>query len=708
MKRALASTFLVLGWVLMLAGVATPAGAETTGLPVGRVALIGVSGLSWSDLDAANTPNLWRLTGESALGSMSVRTVGTVTCPYDAWLTVSAGSRSAVGYRCGAPPTPQPQGTGAVIPDFDWLTEMAEQKYTGTLGTAARAAGKCTTAIGPGAALALADRAGRVDVYAPTPTALDTAAWSRCDLIAVDVDVLVAPYLKKDGHLSRESAEPIPAAERAALVRQADTVVGEALARIPADATLLVAGVSDHASVPHLRVGMWRTAGAAGHHLGSASTHRDDMVILPDITATMLATAGIATPDSVVGVPWEIGRAADRDTAVTVLKGADVAGQTIRALGAAFFTTLAVLQVVFYLLAYLLLRRRRSRPLIRIAGLALASLPAATYLANLIPWWRFPAPLAGLIGGILGFAALTCLLALAGPWRRHLLGPPTVVAAVTAAVLGGDLLTGTTLQLNSVMGFNGVNGARYYGLGNIPFALFATSVLLVSAAIGQALINRGRRLAAVAVILVLGTSAMILGGWPGVGSDFGGVIAFVPGIAVAALLIAGQRVSLAKLGVACVGGGVTVMAIAYLDYLRPAASQTHLGRFFGQVLTGEALPVITRKLAAMLGTLLNPNLMPIVIAAIAFLVFAVVRPGAATAGALPALFERAPVVKAGFIGALISGVLGTLVNDSGIAVLSMALALAVPLTLAAGVLALQHQDSPTGTTPPLPTEPATT
>lgn len=46
------------------------------------------------------------------------------------------------------------------------------------------------------------------------------------------------------------------------------------------------------------------------------------------------------------------------------------------------------------------------------------------------------------------------------------------------------------------------------------------------------------------------------------------------------------------------------------------------------------------------------------------------------------------MLKAGLIGALVSGVVGMLVNDSGAAVLSMALALAVPLVLAAGVRAL--------------------
>ena len=109
-----------------------------------------------------------------------------------------------------------------------------------------------------------------------------------------------------------------------------------------------------------------------------------------------------------------------------------------------------------------------------------------------------------LVGGIGGLALLLAAVALAGPWRRSPLGPLAVVTGVTAAVLGGDLLTGTTLQLNSVMGYTAVVGARYYGLGNIPFALFATSVLLLAAMIAHRLTRRDLRGAAVAAVACWG------------------------------------------------------------------------------------------------------------------------------------------------------------------------------------------------------------
>jgi hypothetical protein len=677
-RRTVVALAVLVGQVLlghaMLAG---PARAEDG---AGRVALIGVSGLHWNDLTPSDTPNLWELAGSSAIGSLSVRTVGSVTCPYDGWLTVSAGTRSAAGYRCGAPPAPEAQGAGAVIPDYRYLIDVAGQRNAGTLGEALKAAGQCSIAIGPGAALGLADRQGAVQRYHDSPLQVRTDDLGQCRVIAMDVDDLIRPYLTS-GQLPKVPDQLGPAERREAL-RLADAKAGALLSVLPADTTVLLAGLSDHGSVPHLRVAALREpAGSSvqGRALGAASTHREDISIVPDLTATVLTRLGVAVPSTVVGGPMQVG---EQGATFDQLRRADATAQAIRSVKGVYFTVVAVLQVVFYLVAFLLLRRRKGLSLVRLSAVALAALPVSSYLVNLLPWSSLPQ----LIGGVLSWAALLTAASFAGPWRHRPLGPLAVVAGVTALTLAGDLLTGTTLQLNSVMGYSADVGARYYGLGNIPFALLATGTLLATTVIA----HRWPGKVGLAAIVLLGAFAMVLGG-SGMGSDFGGVIAFVPGIAVTALIVAGKRVSLVKLGAFCVAGGVIVMAFAWINYLRPPDEQSHLGRFVGQVLTGEAFDVILRKLQAMLATLLSPNLMPIVIAAVAFLVYAVLRPEQASAGVVPAAFEHSPALRAGLIGTLVSGVVGMLVNDSGAAVLSMALALAVPLLLATGIGALARE-----------------
>lgn len=677
-----------------------PAAAQASGNDGGRVAFIGVPGLLWDDLDARNTPRLWELAGRSGIGSVSVKAVGTVTCPYDGWLSLSAGVRSAVGHRCGLPPEPVAQGAGAVVPEVRELLGARDGAFAGTLGTAVHAAGQCTAAVGRGAALALADKEGRVDLYASEPGGL--ADWSKCKVLAVDVAALVEPYLT-DGKLSQEP-EAVSPGRRRELARQADTQVGAALDRLPAGTEIVLAGVGDHGSVPHLRVAMWMRPGvtdvaaapgdgSGGPAIGANSTRRDDLVVLPDATPTIMLAAGITPPDSVIGLPWRLGE----PVTPADLVRSDMAGTTVRGMTGIFFTAFAVITVAFYAASYFLLSRRRKLGLIGTVAIVLACLPVSTYVVNLLPWDRSPYVVVTLVGAVLAVTAVLAAIALLGPWRRDPLGPPAAVAAINAVVLVGDLLTGTTMQFNSLMGYTAVVGGRFYGLANIPFALLATAVLMGAAVAAENLVRAGRTRLAVAGVTGLGVAAMLLAGWPGIGSDFGGVIAFVPGIAVTALLVAGKKVSVLKLAGFCVLGGVAVSVIAVLDHLRPPSSQTHLGRFVGQVLDGTFLPMIARKLGAMLNTMLSPNLMPIVLAGLAFLIFAVLRPGQVSAGVVPRAFAQAPMLRAGLVGALVSGVVGMLVNDSGTAVLSMAVALAVPLVLHAGV---RSADSPDEVKPP--------
>ncbi|GII92165.1 hypothetical protein [Sinosporangium siamense] len=664
----------VLSAAVVLAFPIVPPAAATA--PHTPVVLVGVPGLSWGDVTPERTPHLWRLAERSAAGSLSVRTAGPSTCPYEGWLSVSAGDRVGAGPGCGMPAEPVRQSQAAVVPRF------AKAKGAGTLGQAMHDAGRCALAVGPGAALALADRDGRVDRYFADLGEVPEAAWRECQVIAIDVDDLAVPYF------TRARA----AGDRAVGLSAVDAQVGRVVERAPEGAALVLAGLSDLGASPGLRVVMVRTADAAGRSAGSGSTRRDDMAIVPDLTATVLNAAGAGVPPEVSGVPITTGGAAPMPEAASALARADVAGRTAFGMAAGFFVVLAVLHLVFYAAAYALLRGKGPAPsAVRVVALGLAALPVGAVLANAVPWEWAPAPTVALGGAIAVCTALVTAVALIGPWRAHALGPPAAVAAITAVTLGADVLGGTSLQFDSVAGVTGVDGSRYYGLGNIPFAMFAASVLFLTGVVAHGLSRRGWRGRAAVVVVMIGGAAMLVGGWPGAGSDFGGVVAFVPGIAVTALLVAGRGLSPLRVAVLCGAGGAAVTAIAFLDHLRPVGEQTHFGRFFSLLVSGEAWPIVARKLAAMAAPLSHPVLGPIVVAAVAAVVFALLRPGVVSAGVLPALFRRAPALKAGLAGVVVSGVVGTLVNDSGFAVLAMALGSAVPLALAAGMQTLRGQ-----------------
>jgi len=680
----------------------------------GHAVLIGVPGLLWSDINAHNTPTLWRLARSGAIGNLSVRTVTATTCPTDGWLSVSAGQRATLNTHthnvCGLPAAPSHdgEGHGAQVTDFSGLRatnlHTSYQARLGRLGDAMHAAGRTTLAIGPGGALAAADGNGRVDHYGPNPSSVPASVWNEAGLTVVDVDEIARTYVDAGVTLGGEQAG-VSAAGRARAAHDADERVAAALKRVPATSTILVAGVSSESADTRLRAGI-----AVGpspedgaydtNFLTSAATHRRGLATLTDITPTLMSAAGADdASDALAGKPWENGadRPADLHAAVTDLVAADSAARTSAAVLAPFFVVLVAVQAILYIGAAVVLRRRfagrprrRRRVLAgtRVVALAGAAGPVASYLANLVPWWRADHPLPSVVACMVVADVLVVALALAGRWRRGVMAPTTIVAGVTALTLGLDVLTGSNLQLNSPTGYSFLVGGRYYGFGNMAFAVFATSALLAAAGAAHLASRRWGTRTAVAVVIAVGFAAVLLDGWPSWGADFGGVIAIVPGVAVAALMVAGKRVSLVRLGLFCGAGVVVIALIAVADYLRPAADRTHLGVFVQQVIDGDAGPVLLRKLSAMLHSLSNVWVTALAIFALLFLFLVLRRPTQYRASALDMAYARAPALRAGLTSAMTTAVVGCLVNDSGVQIPALALTVAVPLALAASLRAL--------------------
>ncbi|MFB9474962.1 hypothetical protein ACFFR3_36180 [Nonomuraea salmonea] len=795
------------------------------------MALIGVPGLEWSDLDQTRTPNLWRLMSEGSSASLSTRTVPPpgrgITCPTAGWLTVSAGQRAGTPDEgCPAPPAPQQSGEGATIPGWDALTaHQSETGYNarlGTLGQIVTDGGGKVAAIGPGAALAAADKSGNIAKYAPTPSALgDPTPYHLIVLEAAGLATAWSQQPVDDYGIPTA----LPAAAREKAVAEADGRIGALLTRLPPDTTILLAGVSDVTPNAHLHVaiatGPAPTGPAYPHgYLTATSTRQDALVTISDLTATAIDVLGLTPPREVVGRPWQAGGqppATPADVA-TELADEDLASQVLREVRGPFFTVLVIAQLLFYAFAALTLRHRHptrkaqrsgaestrtppttqprptdhqptatalegeappgatatsaqaaqtdaltdqppatqppaeqatpagtpaqpatpGRPTpgggapahvaapgqlaaahsagepasgslvlksVQVVAVVSGAITVSTFLAQLVPWWTLPVPMVSVIVTIVGIAGLITAVAFAGPWRAHVLGPLTVVAAVTSLALLLDVMTGSTLQVNAVGGYEPVTGGRFYGFSNIAFAIYATGTILALAGIAHWLLGKGVPKAVVVTLCaVYGGFAVFADGWPAWGADFGGVPAFVVGLAVFLILLSGRRVSPLLLVLVGLAGAVLVGALSVVDWLRPESERTHLGTFVQQIIDGEAWTIIGRKFGAMIGvTVGNWSLTLLSLVALAFLFFVLARPSRWGVAALGLAYGLTPTLRAGLFGALACALIGFLMNDSGIAIPAMALTVAVPLTLAACVRALQLA---TPTPPAPPSEPA--
>ncbi|WP_344115804.1 hypothetical protein [Kribbella alba] len=677
-----------LGTLIGVFAVASPANAAPSGPPPGfehaaataggQVVVAGVGGLSWADLSASATPNLWRLFDHASAAALSVRTVQLSTCPADGWLTVNTGVRATLprpgSGGCAPIPKPQRAGGGADVPGWNGLGAYnAQFSYDPQLGLLAGAAAQrgCTSAVGPGGAIALADQGGHVQRYAATLAGADLAA---CPLTVIDLGSLPPQF----------------GADRSNAVRQADAAIGRVETAAP-QAQLLVAGLSDSSAVPQLRMVLARGDSYRGGWLTASSTRHDGLVQLTDLTPTILAALGSNAPPRAVGsvlrsVP---GRPADKAEAVRRLRDYDIAAQTIDANVTQFYWLLALGEVIAC--GLLILARRstqRHRRWIRVTSAAkwlvlfFAALPVSSFLANVVPWWRSQHPGGVLWAALLGWAVLIGGLAVTGPWRRQTFGPVGFLAAITASVLAVDVVTGSRLQLSSLWGLSPLDAGRFYGLGNVAFAAFAVTALVAAAWAATTLIRQGRRRAAAVTVAMIGVVAVAVDGWPSFGADFGGVLALIPGFALLTAGVGGLRVTLRRAVLVAVAALAAGGTIAGLDWARPPASRSHLGRFVQQALDGGIGTILRRKLDANLQVFAQrPALGLLVLGLLIATTVAVAWPQRLGVTGLITAYAAEPVLRSCLAACLLTAVVGLVVNDSGIIIPGIALAVALPLVV---------------------------
>ncbi|MFP3715108.1 hypothetical protein [Puerhibacterium sp. TATVAM-FAB25] len=731
---------------------------EPTATPERPLVVAGVAGLEWSDLDRTRTPRLWALVAGGDVASIAVRTLSP-TCPVDAWLTLSAGNRvtsadtptppdaataeaaAPVGgtLRCPQEPAVRADattadGTPAAAQVSGWSTLVAPETEAtgsygrpGTLGDALGAAGQCATAIGPGAAVALAGSDGQVQRYLPGLPARPEATEAAEPTEATDTtgptggapaeDPLPAALTACPVSVVDLGSLPDPAAERAEALRDLDAAVGRLVDALPQGGRLLVAGVADTPLGPRglqVAVDSVRGDGAAPSWLSSGSSRREGVVVVNDLSATVAAAAGLDTT-GFDGSALERGEPRRLDTAGTVenRRYLTTLTETTPHVSYALLGTLVLAAVVC--LPVLL---RRSSPRARRQATALltvaAMLPAGASLATLSRWWSSPAP-----GPVLAAATVLPAVALAlAAWaaerglRRSLPDGapaaawrlPLVVAGLTWLVLTADGLTGTTLQQGSPLGPSLALGARFYGFGNTVFAVYATAAVVLAAGLAAAALQRGRRRTALAAVAGVGLVTVLVDGLPALGADAGGIVSLVPAFVVLGVAVAGRRVRLRHLALAAGAALVVVAVIAVAAWLLPGPG-SHLSRFVQRLADGDAAAVVAAKAAGAWHTVASvPGAAATLLVVAA--AWAVLAPARRPWSRVPALrrlaaaYGERPVLRAGVVALVVVAAVGSLLNDTGVAVAF------VVLVLAAAMLGTGLAAEAPATAPAVPTSAA--
>jgi len=687
------------------------AAADGAARPVpGPVVLLGTGGVRWSDT-GAGTPALSALPDEAAVAVASARSVRPSTCPVDGWLAVSAGARAAdEPGPCRSPgwvSTPR-DGSPASVDRWATYTRLASddpgKARPGLLGDALARAGLDAGAVGPGAGIALARGDGTVAQAWP---GVGTAADGGVDTTAPDA---VASSLADQVRRALAERPALLAVDvgavrerpggTAAQVSAVDRRVGAVLAALPSTATVVVASLADAGGQGRLQLlaarGPAPGAGMYAGYLRSPSTRQTGLVQTTDVTPTLLAALGVPAPPGAVGSPMTAtGGGTAGDVRLARLRDLAAPAEVLDPLVAPFFVATLTLEFLLLVGGTLLVRRRRregrddARLVTATAAVAVigALVPAATFVANLWPWWRAGSPGAALAAAVLASVVPLALVALLGPWRRALLGPAGVAGALTALVLTADVATGSRLSLTALIGGQPLVGGRFYGFSNPGFALFATGALLAAVALADPLVGAGRPRAAAATVAAVGLVATAVDGLPGLGSDFGGPPALIPAFAYLALRVGGVRLTWRRVLAVAVGTVAVLAALAVGGWLRPPQSRTHLGRFVQTVLDGGGADVVFRKAEQNLAIVTSSPfqlVLPLVAVAVAV---ALARPARWGLHGIERAYRQAPALRPGLAALAVLLVAGFAVNDSGAAIPPLAATLALPLLLAVSLRA---------------------
>ena len=651
---------------------ARPPAALAGTRPVRHVVIVGISGLRWTFATPATTPTLWRLADDGSVGSLVDYAQQPVACPDDGWLTLNGGARAEGPRPCAALPAVLSDGTGARIPAMPEIIRYNRQFHEspdwGLLGSLPRPG--CVTAVGPGAALAVAAPSGDVAQYLPAASQLTATVLARCPLTVVDLGALSFP--------ERPSASA------------ADQQLTRIVANLPADTLLLVtAPGAALGGQPHLRSVVVSGPGFGAGLLRAASTRQPGIVTLTDLTPTVARWLGRRVPPGLSGSQLTRGDRGSLATAVRVLIGRDTAEQVWITTHGWFFTAYGLAGAALLIAPALLFwgsdaeRTRRRAGWWRTAGVFAAAVPVGTFLASLVPWWLHTHPAAWLYGMAAGWTLVVAAAALAGPWRRQPFGPLGALCLFTLAVLGVDVMTGSRLQLEVPFGLSLLEGGRFYGIGNEALGVYCVAALVGAAWLGLLATRRfpGRREAPVLAVGLVGLFAVVASGWPGFGAKVGGTIALVPCLLLLMAWLAGSQLRWRWAVPVAISGVALFFVFALISYFFPAAGASDMGTFAGNLLHGRGGDLLERKVSSNVGTLtvtVFSWLIPVVAVAAAAALW---RPAALRLRLLARAFAAEPLVRVVAWLVWLVLVIGWFADDSGVIVPAAALPFALPLVI---------------------------
>ncbi len=389
-------------------------------------------------------------------------------------------------------------------------------------------------------------------------------------------------------------------------------------------------------------------------NLTSDTTRTSGFVLATDLAPTILERYGLEVPEEMSGSA--IRSEGDRDAAAVQDRADRMRVVSKRRGAVALRNTIAWLLLAA--LATALSRGRLGRTAFALFGLSVVYLPALLLVGAAVR----PDELLveRLIVGLGAPALAAITLLLRRGWEAL-----AIACGVTLGAYAIDIIAGSPLTAQSLLGPNPGLGVRFFGIGNELEAILAVAIPVgVGAGLASAAAHGhppSRRAAVAAFLIVGGASALVFAAGR-FGADVGAAIVFPAGAAVAALAVPGvyerlrgRWLLLALLVAAPVLGLAVLFAIDLA-----LGGDAHLSRsVIDAGGAGELADVVERRLRLGASSFARGVQTALFWFCVLTVVVAVVN-----RRRIADWLAAAPLARAGFAGAAAACVLGVLANDS--------------------------------------------
>ncbi|MGB2756568.1 MAG: hypothetical protein WBD02_02765 [Acidimicrobiia bacterium] len=635
---SLACCSLIAGSFLSGSGIAGAASADATKSAPARVLVVTLPGATWKELDSGVAPTITRDAKSGLIANLSMRTYVPKPSAADAAATFSAGTRAKGGLFGGQGLGVEEESQGVSASTLyeerfgerprnaDVVNLAAPRIIRGNAGDLYKAeVGRLGSILENHrirtGVIANADRDNDPEIRDRSATlalmtdrgTLPCGAVGR-DLLTNDrraafgmrYDVPRVVRAIKDcvgspgrssvtlfdaADLTRANAYESVSTESAAVLqrqlawRTTDQIVADVLNDTKPDVVIYLGWSASGTRT--LGVFSLVRRGAPGGTAVSGTTRQDGIVAATDLAPNILDLFGLPLDESMDGRPIE--RADDAAASVHDLIEVNDTATWFDEVGASARLLFAAFAALVLGLGVLVALGRGSVRGLRVASFSLLMMLPLSTAMMVIPVASLGSvgSLAALVG-----AALGCGWALSLLSNRY--GTLIALGAVMVVPAVSVILFSSTWQVSSIFGNSPVTAGRFSGLNNTAFAFVLASVLGI-ATIWRRAVGPNADFGIAAMF----AAVLVVQGAPMWGSDVGGILAGVPILVLAWLVLTSRRLRFTRVALA---GMITVaivgIAIA-IDLHRPTADQTHLGRFWQRSRSDGIdgfLTVIDRKL----------------------------------------------------------------------------------------------------------------